>query len=200
MLAAACGKNGGPAELKLWDTATAALLAAHDPRSKSLLRSVAFTSDGRTVMYGIFDRIGRLDIVSGTLLSPLPGTAHVVMSPDGRTVALGKRTRREGVPFDVLDEVVLWDLPDGRPKARLRGHTVEIYQVVFSPDGKTVATAAWDGMVKLWHVATGEELLTFRRQAGVVWSVAFAPDGHHMAVAAGTLGVRELTLWDARSP
>jgi WD40 repeat protein/serine/threonine protein kinase len=198
--ATGCGKSSGPGEVKLWETATGKLLAAYNPQATSMLRSVAFTPDGRTVMYGMFDRIDRFDIASQTSLPALPGTAHVVMSPDGRTVALGKRTRHQAAPFDVLDEVLLWDLPDGRPKARLRGHTVEIYQVAFSPDGKTIATAAWDGAVKLWHVATGEELLTFRRQAGVVWSVAFAPNGEYMATGAGMAGMPELTLWDARAP
>ena len=63
-----------------------------------------------------------------------------------------------------------------------------------------MATAGWDGMVKLWHIATGEELLTFHRQVGVVWTVAFAPNGQYMAIGAGNLGIRELTLWDARQP
>ena len=71
---------------------------------------------------------------------------------------------------------------------------------MFAPDGKTLASASWDGTVKLWHVATGQELLTFRRQTGVVWTVAFAPNGQYMAIGAGNLGSRELTLWDGRPP
>jgi WD40 repeat protein len=195
-LATAAGVYNRAGEVKLWDPVTGKLLAAHDPESKSrIVRSIAFTPDGRTVLYAVGGRIGRLDVTTRTPLPPLSGTFHVAVSPDGATVAAGHRTENPD-----LTDAQLWDTAAGRPRARLRGHTAEIYQMVFAPDGKTLATASWDGTVRLWHVATGEELLTFRRQVGAAWSVAFAPNGQYMAVGAGNLGIRELTLWDARPP
>ena len=193
-LATAAGQYNKPGKVKLWDPVSGEELAAHDPRSDTV-RTIAFTPDGRTLLYGVGGRIGRLDVTSRSDLPPLPGEYHVAFSPDGATAALGQPS-----PIPNMVEMLLWDVPAGRPRARLRGHTADIYQVVFAPDGKTVATASWDGSIKLWHVATGEELLVFRRQAGVVWSVAFAPNGQYMAVGAGNLGIRELTLWDARPP
>ncbi|HVK12318.1 MAG TPA: WD40 repeat domain-containing protein [Gemmataceae bacterium] len=195
MLATAAGMWNRPGEVKVWDPVTGVLLTDHDPTSKTV-RSVAFTPDSRTLLYGVGSRIGRLDVPSRTLLPDLPGLFHVALSRDGTTAVLGRTSPIPNMPE--LLEMDLWDVSAGLPRARLRGHTAEIYQAVFSPDGKTVATASWDGTVKLWHAATGEELLTFRRQVGVIWSVAFAPNGHYMAVGAGTLGVHELTLWDAR--
>src|SRR5262249_8432272 len=65
--------------------------------------------------------------------------------------------------------------------------------VNFSHDGKILATASWDGTVKLWQVATGQELFTIRSQAGVVWSVAFAPDDRSLAYGAKAADLREVT-------
>ncbi len=39
----------------------------------------------------------------------------------------------------------------------LRGHTKNIRAAAFSPDGKTIASGAEDGSVRLWDVETGKE-------------------------------------------
>jgi WD40 repeat protein len=185
--------------VKLWDPATGVMLASHDPRSVtvSTVRTVAFAPDGRTLYYGVGGHIGRLDVASRSPLDPLPGTFQVAASPDGRTLAFG--TLQKKVLGLELREVDLWDLASGH-RARLRGHTGELYKMAFAPDGRTLATANWDGTVRLWHAATGEELMTCRRQRSTVWTVAFPPNGWYMVIGAGQRGSDELTLWDARPP
>lgn len=80
----------------------------------------------------------------------------------------------------------------------LEGHTSRVKYVTFSPDGKRLASASWDGTVKLWDVATGKEILTFKghkAQLNIdqVWSVAFSPDGKWIASASYDQTVK---LWD----
>jgi WD40 repeat protein/Flp pilus assembly protein TadD len=54
--------------------------------------------------------------------------------------------------------------------------------VVFSPDGKSLATNSDDGTAKLWEVATGQVRDTFATPGGYVSAVAFSPDGKTVAV------------------
>src|ERR1700757_5218547 len=51
-------------------------------------------------------------------------------------------------------------------RATLQGHTNPVVSVAFSPDGKTLASASYDGMLKLWDMTTGKERATLGEYRG----------------------------------
>jgi WD40 repeat protein len=60
--------------------------------------------------------------------------------PDGRFAVTGG-----------YDNVVrFWDIEAGQESAQLRGHLSQINAVAVSPDGRTIASAAQEGVVWLW--------------------------------------------------
>src|SRR5207244_10603054 len=71
--------------------------------------------------------------------------------------------------------------------------------VVFSPDGKRLASAGGarnQGEVKVWDAQTGQELLSWKGHTDWVYSVAFSPDGKRLASASGD---RTVKVWDAQT-
>jgi WD40 repeat protein len=62
----------------------------------------------------------------------------------------------------------------------LRGHTDQIYNASFSPDGKLVATAGWDNQAKIWDVRSGKELFSLTNHTNRLSGAAFSPDGKQL--------------------
>jgi WD40 repeat protein len=65
----------------------------------------------------------------------------------------------------------------------LRGHTSYVYPVVFSPDGRWIASGGWDKMVRLWDARTGEAACAPLDNGDLVKTLAFSPDGSRLVSA-----------------
>jgi len=59
----------------------------------------------------------------------------------------------------------------------LSGHSGEVLEIAFSPDGSLLASASTDNSVKVWNTADGSLLYTLEGHTDTVLSLAFSPDG-----------------------
>ena len=76
----------------------------------------------------------------------------------------------------------MWDAATGKDHVTFSGHTVDNWDVTWSPDGARIASADDSGTVKVWEAATGAEVLSFTVPAAAM-SVNWSPDGNYVIVA-----------------
>ena len=73
-------------------------------------------------------------------------------------------------------------------------HASFVYDVAFSPSGRQVASAGWDGSVRLWDTQTNRALQVLDHHPDdIVSAVAFHPDGRRLASVARD---RRIRIWD----
>jgi WD40 repeat protein len=95
----------------------------------------------------------------------------LAFSPDGTVLAVAG-----GSPA-VSGIVELWSWPESKRLCRLEGHADVVYEVVWLPGGKALATASADRTVRLWDVPTRKGTATLSGHSGPVLALALSPDG-----------------------
>ena len=170
---------------KIWNANTGELILMFASQV-GCVGSVAFSPDGiRAVTASCDNSLAKVwDINSGqellTVSTPEDEFTNAIFSPDGAQVAFGN---------------YIWDAVTGKLLFPLSGHTNIVHNVVYSVDGKRLATTSRDRTVRVWDAATGEELLTLWGHKAPVYPVAFSSDGKHLATGdeAGVVRIWDIT-------
>jgi WD40 repeat protein/serine/threonine protein kinase len=181
-------------KVKVWDVTTGQELYAFSGHTAPIL-NVTFSPDGRRLISAGRDRrvnvwdledAGRgLLAARWTLLDFSLGVWCMALSPDGSRLAFGGPTADGNVR--------VYDLTTGSLLHKLRGD-IRVVSVAFSRDGRRLAAAGHDRIVRLWDTATGQEVLRLRGHKDIVGRVLFSPDGQRLASASADGTVR---IWDA---
>ena len=201
-----CG--GGNGDVQLWDTQTLKLkstLIGHTAR----VNSIAYAPNGNTIATAGSDRTVRLwDAATGESKATLTGYMHInaaAYAPDSQTIVTGNQ---DGM-------VHFWDVSTGALKNTFTGDRGIIFNITYSPDGKTVAVvSSYNDRVLLRDAKTGKHKATLEHFGLIdtifvllqnreydVNFIAYSPDGKTIVTAGDYYTVEKGTvyLWDART-
>src|SRR6185295_4100835 len=113
------------------------------------VRAVAVSADGATALSGSFDSSAIRWSLTGNAAEQVlrfhdDAVNAVALLRDGRAVTAGADGR-----------IAIWSEGKQQPDTLLQGHSAPIVALAVSPDGATLASAAWDNTVRLWPLAGG---------------------------------------------
>jgi eukaryotic-like serine/threonine-protein kinase len=180
--------------LRLWNTATRQMVAEF-PLGKEC-EGMAFAKDGRTLVTSTADsQITLWRVPDGIKLASYPceQLSHFTSTDFATTSDLGLAAY--GLKSG---QIRIMDLRDGREIWTAVASKNRITALAFSPDGKTLASAAGfaESDIRLWDVATGKEIGRLEGHKACVFSLIFWPDGKKLASCSGDQTIR---TWDVAS-
>ncbi|MBL8795553.1 MAG: protein kinase [Planctomycetia bacterium] len=177
--------NGSNFPIQLWDVS-----AAGDPKERITLpnytqgcTAMGLAANGRTlVLAGTFGlQVWNLSAEPPRLLTPrqdLFDARALSFAPDGQTLAVGGRNGR----------IRLLAFGGGSQPTEqyvIDAHGRPINDVKYFPDGKLLASVAWDGSVRLWDVFSPKPMETSRNAQSnfMLTAVAVSGDGKLLAAS-----------------
>jgi hypothetical protein len=148
------------------------------------ITAAAFSPDGKRVAVSGFHEVIFWKTADGSLDRRLRGLAErvhaITYSGDGKWLATAS-----GDPGQ-YGLARLWAVePDGgaKPARDLAESQDAVFAAAFSPDGKKLATAGADRVIRVFETETGKLLVQIEDHADWIFDIAFSPDGKRLASA-----------------
>lgn len=183
--------GGNDSAVRLWDVDHNQELVMWGPHTY-FVKDLDFTRGGTILATAHGETLKLWNVATGhelRTLKRLGGWIYsLALSPDGSQVATG--SGGEHGPY----EIHLWDVSTGRETLNIP-NTVA-YSLVFSLDGKTLASGSHDGKISLWDVQSGALLHFWRTPSAPVNSVAWTTNGQIVS-GSGDGGLR---VWGIGQP
>jgi eukaryotic-like serine/threonine-protein kinase len=183
-----------PGELVLFDARTRQKICLWPLQDGFTPYRIAISPEGMWIAVCAFDgtvvHVYNRERPAASQSLPASKCAALAFSPDGRWLAVGH-----------LDDLRLFPIGETNDAERptfisLTGHSSTLSAASFSPDGKRIATASHDRLLKIWTLPDCREEHSIFAHQGRVLGVAFSPDGRTLATG-GHDG--QVKLWHTAS-
>ncbi len=170
--------------ITLWDINTGELKTTFKGHTSSIT-SMAFSSDGKTLVTGSWDRSVRIwDVATGenryTFKQHTDGVARIILNPHSNIFAAVGYNR---------SGVYKWDIKTGSFLGKV---SIPITRIsTLSSDGTLIAIADHSNL-SLWDFQSEEKLFELTSHTKYIYTLTFSPDGRTLVSG----GHGELFFWD----
>jgi hypothetical protein len=166
---------------------------AEQPAHRDVVRSVAWSSDGKFLTTGSFRE---LKVWQATNLTPVWSVSSNLADRITALEVAGDTLIAADGSAAQSGWIRTFAMESGKPIRSWQAHSDTIYDFVVSPDTKALATGSGDGLAKVWEIASGKELSRIEAHAGAVFGVAFNTNATELV----TVGAdKQLKVWDLQT-
>lgn len=178
----------------LWDAETGNPIGTLKGASKDVNRAV-FTHDDRLLISTDYDKTLKIwDVATFRLIRNIkvPGSNDMAIDKGDKWIALAVYERFSIVIYDLQEGKIVKEISDA--------HSESLSAIDFSPDGKRIVSAAFDGRLKIWDWQKGEAVIAGNvgkvrgAYAPVVNSSRYSDDGKFIVTASRDHIIR---IWNA---
>ncbi len=178
--------------LRIWDIPSGRLLMTLEGhQGGGGINAIKYSRDGRFIATVGSPTAKIRDARTGETLRTIDiphGTGNTVtFSPNGSHIltAGGSSSNEEYGLY-------VWDVVTGRQVRRMSGHTDGVEVVIYSSDGRYIASGGVDRTVRVWAAIDGRLLQTLNGHENSVESLALSPDGGNLASGSAD---RSIKIW-----
>jgi periodic tryptophan protein 2 len=181
--------GGEDGKLKLWNATSGFCYVTLEQSHTAPITAVAFCNASVVLSSSLDGTVRAHDLhryrTFKTLTTPTPVQfLSLAVDPSGEIVAAGTTD-----PFHIY----VWNLQTAKLLDVLTGHEGPVCDLAFQKTGGMLASASWDGTMKLWDLYKGNVPSESAQHASDVVCVAFRPDGKE--ICTGTIGGL-LSFWN----
>ncbi|KAL3943614.1 MAG: hypothetical protein SGBAC_002323 [Bacillariaceae sp.] len=184
--------GGEDGKVKLWNATSGFCYVTFEQGHQAPVTAVCFANSSVVLTASLDGTVRAHDLhryrTFKTLTTPTPVQfLSLAVDPSGEIVTAGSMD-----PFHIYS----WNLQTGKLLEVLTGHSGPVCNIAYQASGGTLASASWDGTVKLWDLYKGNIPTESLQHSSDVVCVACRPDGKE--ICSGMInGI--LTFWDVEN-
>ncbi len=154
--------GGGDGQVRIWDAAEQKTLTTYRGHH-SCVYALAWSADSRLIASGdVYGEVHVWRVLNGTRIQSTQrsitgngknggivseGKPGMAFSPDGKEIAYAEEPPRRVVRWSIPENKIIWS------------EEQTAYLVRYSPDGKKLVTAGFDGQLSVWDLESNTKLL-----------------------------------------
>jgi periodic tryptophan protein 2 len=184
--------GGEDGKIKLWNATSGFCYVTLEKSHTAPITGVAFANSSVVLSSSLDGTVRAHDLhryrTFKTLTTPTPVQfLNVAVDPSGEIVLAGSTE-----PFHIYS----WNLQTGKLLDIFTGHSGPVSALAFQSNGGMLASASWDGTVKLWDLYKDKVPTESLQHTSDVVCVTYRPDGKE--ICSGTIGGL-LSFWDVEN-